>query len=341
MANDTRRAFRNATNAMEPELRRAFLQAIVDVKSTAQMQVIQGAIDRGDIQAVVNALNLGPEFFAPLDDAVRNAFIRGAAYQINTLPPTIPTSGGGPLIVRFQGQTPRAEAIVADLGGSLIVEITDDQRALVTQVVRDGIANGRGADQVALDLVGRTGASGRREGGLIGLTSREAGYVMGARADLDNLDASYFNRQARDKSFDATVRKAIESGKPLARADVERILARYSDRLLQRRGHRIARTETIGAMNAGRREAVQQMIDSGKIPASAVKRIWDATGDARTRLDHLTMEEQTVAWGVPFIAPDGSRLMGPADQSLGAAAAQVINCRCHERYDIDFLSLAV
>jgi len=343
LARDTRRAFAQAVKAMEPGIRKAFLQAIADVRSTAQFAVIEAAIERGDIQAVINSLRLGREFFAPLDDAIRNAFVQGATYQLASLPKkALPTSGGGPLIVRFQGRNPRAEAWLTEAAGNLIVEILEDQQTVIVEAVRYGLERGQGARTTALDLIGRPGPSGARQGGLVGLHSGQARAVNAARAELNDLDANYFTRKRRDKRFDGTVKRAILDNKPLAQADIARITGRYSDRLLQLRGETIARTETVKAMGAGRREGMQQVIDSGQVPAAAVTRTWDSTGpDGRTRDDHLAMEGQKVSWGVPFIAPDGSRLMGPGDTSLGAPAKQVVACRCYEQISVDFLSLAV
>jgi hypothetical protein len=39
----------------------------------------------------------------------------------------------------------------------------------------------------------------------------------------------------------------------------------------------------------------------------------------------------------PFVLPDGSRMMYPGDTSLGADAGQTINCRCVERFEVDWL----
>ena len=104
----------------------------------------------------------------------------------------------------------------------------------------------------------RKGAS---KGGIIGLTERQAGYVVNARRQLEELDAGYFERKLRDRRFDRTVAKAIREGKPLAQSDIDRIVGRYSDRLLFYRGETIARTEGLTALNAGRHEGIQQLAE--------------------------------------------------------------------------------
>lgn len=207
---------------------------------------------------------------------------------------------------------------------------------MARNVIETGLEAGQNPRAVALDIVGKFNrATGKREGGFIGLNSQQAGYVTNARNELRNLDAGYFDRTKRDKRFDGLVRRAIKDGKPLSVADVERITGRYSDRLLKLRGDNIARTEGITALRAGRHEGYAQLIESGKVAPDRVTVVWDSTGpDGRTRSDHLAMEGQTVKFGKPFIAPDGSQMHFPGDISLGASGDQTINCRCLAAYRI-------
>ncbi len=343
MARDSRRRFEAAVKGMAPEVRTAFLQAIADVRSTAQMEVIHAAIDRGDVEAVINALRLGPEFFAPLDDAITRAFQLGGAYAISTFPKRVPTSGGGPLIIRFQGRHERAESWISENAGELIREILSDQKDLIREAVRKGLEAGNNPTSTTLEIVGRIDRrTGRRTGGLIGLTSQEAGYVQNMKAALrDPKTASdYFGRHARDRRFDGLVRRSIKDGKPLSQTDIDRIGARYADRLLKLRGDRIARTETIKAMHAGRLEGLAQLVDSGTVAADAVTKVWKTVGDRRTRDSHSAMANQRVRFDKPFVSPTGARLLHPGDTSLGAKGADVIMCRCWMEQKIDWLAKA-
>lgn len=191
--------------------------------------------------------------------------------------------------------------------------------------------------RVALDLVGRV-VDGARQGGFIGLTSQQAGYVINARKELEALDNAYFSRTLRDKRFDALVMRSIRDGKKLSVADIDRITGRYRDRLLKMRADTIARTESINSMRAGKHEGFKQLLATGKVREDQIERVWDATMDKRTRHDHMVMEGQKVkGLSAPFVAPDGSRMMFPGDTSLGASAANTINCRCVENVKIKYI----
>lgn len=224
------------------------------------------------------------------------------------------------------------------MSSRLVTMIVDDQREAIRAVIEGGIEAGRGPRQTALDIVGRVNkATGKREGGIVGLNAPQAKAWLKAGDELDALDPAYFERKLRDKRFDPMVKRAIAEGKPLSKADRERVLNRYSDRLLKHRGDMIARTETIASLNAGRAEGMQQLIDAGNVTADQVVRVWDSTGaDGRTRDSHLAMEGQRRAMNEPFVTPTGYRLMQPGDSSLGAPGSETINCRCVLRFDIDF-----
>lgn len=211
-----------------------------------------------------------------------------------------------------------------------------DQRQAVRTVLEAGLNAGRNPRSVALELVGRI-ENGKRTGGIVGLTSGQAQYVLNARRQLEDLDAGYFDRALRDKRFDRIVRKAIADGKPIAKADVDKIAGRYADRLLNYRGEVIARTEMIAALHAGQYEGMRQLIETGKVRADQVTKVWSATGDGRTRDTHLAMNGQGVRFDRPFISPSGAQMRYPHDESLGAPADEIIACRCHMTLKVKYL----
>ena len=336
MAADSRRAYEEALARLDPSLRRAFEDAIRDVRSAAKVAAIEEAAAVGDWRAVVEIMRMDERVFDRLDREIQNAFYQGGVYQLAHL-----GGRGAALLVRFQGRHPRAEAWARERGSGLVSEIVADQREVIREAVVEGLAEGNNPRKTALDIVGRVDG-GSRSGGVVGLHSTQARWVAALRRELaDPATASgYFDRRARDKRFDGTVRRAIRDGKPVSQADIDRIAGRYADRLLKLRGDMIARTESIAALNAGRMEAIEQMIERGEVPRDAVTVTWSATMDGRTRDLHRIMNGQKVDFGEAFVSPTGARLRHPGDTSLGAQGEDVINCRCYAAPRIDWLSLA-
>jgi hypothetical protein len=350
---DTRKAFLRLLDETWPGVRSEFVAAMKAVQSQADMKALEAAIARGDVDAAFRALRFDAADLFKTDTAITAALSAGGNYQMGAFQYATRRAPVGSRVVQsFGGRNERAERIARDLGSRLVTEVVDDTRVMIAQTIQSGLEAGAGPRRTALDIGGRV-VNGTRQGGLVGLTSGQAGYVNGRidpvtqrlipglRQELaDPSTAShYFTRTRRDKRFDGIVRRAIADGNPVAQADIDRIAGRYSDRLLALRGETIARTETLKALNAGRQEALDQLIENpnNDVQAGDVVRAWDSTGDARTRETHAAADGQVVAQGEPFTV-GGASLMYPGDTSMGAPAEETINCRCYQDIRIDFLA---
>ena len=313
----------------ESRVLRAFREVIQSVRDQATIQEIVRLLEVGNVDGVIELLQLDEATFEPLEEAIRQAYRRGGrtgAEQIGNIP-----IEAGTIAARFSMGLPTAAAWLADMSSRLITEIVEEQRQMVRERLTVNLARGVNPRQSALDLVGRVNDKGQRVGGFIGLTQRQAQWSANARNELEALDSNYFTRKLRDKRFDKTVRKAIRDEKPLTAAQVNRMVNAMQRRTLAYRGQVISRTESINALRAGQFEAIRQAAAKGGISLDEVSKSWDATNDARTRLDHLQMEqlyskENAIPFQQAFVAPDGSRLMFPGDSSLGAPGAQTIQC---------------
>ncbi len=97
------------------------------------------------------------------------------------------------------------------------------------------------------------------------------------------------------------------------------------------RAERIARTEVVGASNAGSQMAAQ-------VTGLVLNKEWISTRDERTRgadpkdeFDHVSVDGQVQPMGQPYVV-SGEELQFPGDGQSGASAGNVINCRCVEGY---------
>lgn len=310
----------------EPLISAAFFEAIADIRDNAQISRIIEFLRQNDIESAIQAINLDPVAFRRVDQAILTAYEAGGIATVTSMPP-IRSPELGRVVVRFDVRNPRAEQALREHSSSMITRIVDDQRTMIRTALTEGLAAGKNPRNTALDVVGRLNrATGRREGGTIGLTAPQERYVARAREELMSGDPAklraYLDRARRDKRFDRTVAKAIREGKPLDQATVDRIAGRYSDRLVQLRGETIARTETMQALNASQVEAWDQAIEASGLNRADIRQVWIATADRRTRDSHRHLNGEEIMLGGTF----SNGLRYPGDPN--APVSEIANCRC-------------
>lgn len=114
-------------------------------------------------------------------------------------------------------------------------------------------------------------------------------------------------------------------------ARVQRLLTVTETPIWRNRAETVARTETLGAFNAGRVDMFAVLAED--LGGGDFEKLWLATDDTRTRKSHREADGQRVPLGSPFtIGADadlnllGVQMMQPGDPS--GPANEVINCRC-------------
>lgn len=110
--------------------------------------------------------------------------------------------------------------------------------------------------------------------------------------------------------------KAFEEG--LSPIDVAKLLVKQGKQIALKRAITIARTEIIGAANAG-------ALAGAKETRVISYKVWVSSSDKRTRNDHREARNQKVAINENFKI-GGEELAHPGDKN--ASAKQVVNCRC-------------
>lgn len=238
---------------------------------------------------------------------------------------------------RFDMSNPRAESIINRLAGRYITRLMEDVRQAVRQAILSGYSEGQHPFQIALDLVGRIGASGRREGGLIGMTAPQEKASANFYRKLLEGDSDVFNYELRDKRFDSTIRSAFEEDGGVSVDKATKMYERYIDNALKLRGETVARSETGKAVHAATQEAFAQGLEKTGYTKDAVYKVWRTAGDKKVRDSHEEMDGQVVVGlDTPFISGDGAQLRFPLDSDLGAGPGDIINCRCDVEMNIDF-----
>ena len=154
-------------------------------------------------------------------------------------------------------------------------------------------------------------------------------YRWSARPFVTSYLAEVRNRLVRipEEVYDLVageVAKGVNLGEsiPKLAARIDSVLSTTESERWPNRATVIARTETIGALNAGRADAFRVVAaDSDE----QLYTMWLATDDNRTRHTHNEAEGQRVPVGTPFQV-GGHELRFPGDP-LGPPQ-EVIQCRC-------------
>jgi len=311
---------------LEPQIERAFLDAIAAARGAIDTGALIEALKRGDVERAVQLLRINQAMLFPLDDAIRGAYIAGGSLVAPTLPKMIQGSFG------FNGRHWRAEAWIKAVGGDLIQGIQDDTLAMARNVITTAMAEGRGAQVIARDLTGRM-VAGKRTGGFLGLTSQQTDSIITGRAKLLSGDPAlmreYLDLKLRNKTYDAMINRAIADGGKLSVADADRIIEAHKAKALGYRGKMIAKNEAFTAQAAGREEGYRQVLDRDDVESVSCR--WQHNLSEFPRPDHLAMDGTVIQVGETFNFPD-AQMKHPHDPAGGAKHS--IGCRCVAIYRV-------
>lgn len=328
----------------EPRLAAALRECIEAIKSGIVLKTVVERLERGDIYGAVQAIQFEPEAFAALELSLQEAFNAGGVNMVESLPKLVAPDGTR-VLFQFGVRNLEAEELLRSQSSELVTRITEDQGEALRIAFESGLSRGQNPTATALEVVGRVSRiTGRREGGLIGLTARQVEFISRARESLLAGDVEgmrrYLDLKTRDKRFDRTVAKAIREENPVQREMVTKLIGRLSDRNLLLRGETIALEETRTALFSVRDNAIRQQIQAGKITAQEVTKTWKHSGSEHPRLQHIQLAAQSSKEAIPldqpFIAADGTALMYPHDPK--APARHRIGCKCRIEYDVDYIA---
>ena len=323
---------------MTPAVRAAFLDAAQNMRSDIQFADFLAALTDNNIERALRVIRFGAEYYTPLDQSLRIARDAGGQWAMEEVIAKGARKGAR-IIGRFDGRNPGAEKILADIAAdrirSDIDKIVDIRQILVRNMVE-----GVNPRKSALDIAGRVNRiTGRREGGVIGLSGNQTQWVDNARRELeagtDKTLRRFLGRKARDRRFDVTIKNAIKNKKKLSNAQINRMMGKYSDNLLKVRAEAIARTELLSTMNAAQQEGLSQLVDKGQLADDQITQTWDSSEDKDTRPTHRAANGQARKKGQAFDI-GGHPMMYPGDPA--GPPEERIQCRCRLAIDIDFIA---
>lgn len=310
-----------ALDAIERQMARDYLAEVSRIRASSTLAQVLAAIQSG------NALVQRDIFsgrYAKLAEDLRAAYIAGGNAEADSLPRKLRTE--------FDPTRDSAQRAIVTAQRDMVTVLAREQGDAIQAIISHGQDIGIAPPRIARNLLGVGG-----EGGVVGLSGQDVQWLTNTRNQLASGDPAimrgYFDRVRRDRRYDGIVQRAIDAGRPVSQADIERITQRYAARLLDTRAETVASIQTVEAYNAGRNQLYAQMIEDGLDPARITKR-WKSRGDEKVRLSHRAMNGQVVPGGAPFITPRGARMMHPGDSSLGAPMSEIARCRCRSVWRI-------
>ncbi len=329
---------------LEANLARAILAAFETQKDNLSTRDLIAALESGDIGRVLRLLDLPATLaaFEAVGPVVQNgAYAAGAAAAA-----AISLRLTGTTFV-FNQLNPRLITWLQTYNLGLIKQINDTTKEGVRQYLIAGMAEGRNPKDVA-----------RQVKGIVGLTDRQAQAVKNYRKQLESFherrsadawglgrkidrvnqtqvlrpDADgtpldgIDQRRLRDFRYDGQLKRAMETGKPLTKAQIDKMVAAYERKYLAYRARTIARTEALRTTNMGVQDAWQQAIDKGTVSEALVRKRWIVARDERLCAVCGPIPGMNPKFGVPhsqaFKTPNGPTMLPPIHP----------NCRCTVSY---------
>lgn len=337
-----RSAFELLLDKFDPAMRAAFLAAYDEIRSRVVLKRLVERLERGDVAGAIDVLGIERASFGPLELALAEAYNGGGMAFASEL--KLRDLQGNRVAFQFGVRNLIAEARLRDYSASLVTGITESQVESLRVGLSESLARGDNPTRAALNMVGRVSrVTGKREGGYLGLSGPQERTQAKARQALISGDVegmrAYRQLKQRDKRSDAAIDKAIEAGKPVLRADVDRIIGRLNDRQLKYRADKVALHETFSALDLSKNEAIRQAIESGKVDAQDVTKGWKHTSAEHPRAQHVMMQGQTVAFDQSFVAPDGTMI--PFPHAPGVPLRHTAGCKCIVTYKIDYTAALI
>jgi hypothetical protein len=328
------RLFYDLIRRLEPDLRKAFEAAVADLREGVDFRALIAALQAGNIEAAVLALNIEPAAFQRYAAVKTGMFEAAGAATVAsiTLPGIVQTA------IRFDMRNPGAERWIASEVGTRITNIVQEQIQTVRDTILAGYQRGEGPQTIATDIAGRV-INGTRQGGVLGLDVPRAERLEKVRNGIktpegvrslviEGRDGTLKMRYKVNPASEKAILAAYRKGEAVPAKSQERIVTQYGNRLLKERGETVARVETAQSVMSARRQAWDQV----NVPPEAIGKRWVHGGGVKEQRPHHVAMSGTIVRGrdTPFIFSNGATLQMAHDPD--GPASEVILCGCNTEF---------
>lgn len=297
-----------------PAIRNAFLQAVSQIRDSQTIEQIADLIEAGNVEPFLEAIRPAAQIFGTsYGQVVTNSGVNTAQFLSNDALTNQ---------VVFDRAEARVVSVLQDEQRRLITGFNQEQRTVIRDTLQDGFNRGINPRQQARQL---------RE--VVGLTPGQEQTVRNFRdlltARQDGLPSrTALNRALRDRRFDRTIERALRTGNRLTETQIENMVSRYRQRLVNFHAETVARTEALSAVHQGSETMYQQAIDQGEMEPEQIIRTWVTARDERVRPSHMALNGQQRPAPGPTVVWQTARgsLRFPGDPQ--APLAETARCRC-------------
>jgi hypothetical protein len=343
MARSQVRLFAQLIAELEPTIRRGFMASVADLQANVDWRALLVALEQGNIEAAISALNIDPAAWAEYSQAMTAAYAQAGA----STAAQIRQMGIAGVGTRFSMQNPRAEDWIRRNVAQRVAGFSREQIDVARELIAAGYSRGDHPHTIARDLVGRAAPGRARTGGILGLDGPRAARLQSVTVGMrtaEGVQGLVIRHQSGQLSLRYRVNKATanrilrayRAGAAVPEAD--RIISerQYSNALLRDRANTVAETETGNAVMSARDDEWHQLAESQGLDASAIVKTWQHRRGASQhhRPDHLAMSGTSVrGLDTPFVFPDGTHMQHAHDPAGGAK--HTIRCGCDTEYRLD------
>lgn len=302
---------------------REFLRLIDDLRGQVNIRELETAIRNRDLrraERILGSSTLAERMAGPgsVVDQITEALRTGGGAAARELPPRLAGLAGS-----LNLTNPEAVRYLRDTQPRMIREISDESREAVREALSRGLIEGLSAPRMAREIRS-----------LVGLTRERAQHVQNIRRQLEtgNIGGQTPPWERRLSAVESREARRLFNDPAPDPDRIDALVARYAERLTNRRAADIARTETHRAFTAGKQSLWEQAAEQGLFQPSRARRIWLTAGDERVRSSHAAipgMNPNGVGLNEQFQTPFGL-VTGPDDNRT-----ELIGCRCTVSLDID------
>lgn len=325
---------------LEPALARAVRDLIKDHVGSVDLGKLEEALKSGQTYHVLDIIgDVDPVKAAAVRESLQTAVWAGGAL-----------AGQAPVLTEARFAFNRLNpALITWLEGyslNLIRDIGEGTRAAVRTTLVEGMRAGKNPIQQARQIkqaVGLTESQAKAVANyrkaLETVHTRRSVKSWGLgneRSKISGVDVAPIDPKTgkpkdginqwrlRDQRYDSAIKRAQANKKPLTPEQIDKMVDRYQERMIQNRARTIARSESLRATNAGVHESWRQAIEERKVDGSLVRKRWVLAKDERTCKICTGIFKAQPKRGIPleasFANPNG---LAPIKAPIAHP-----NCRC-------------